>query len=152
MSKIKLDEELIRTLSTLMDETGLTEIEITHDDQAVRVSKGHVAAHAPTVPAIELATAGNPAQSVSAVDEGDLANHPGVVTSPMVGTAYLAPEPGAPAFINIGAKVTEGQTILIIEAMKTMNSVAATRSGTVTQIIIENQQPVEYGQPLVIIE
>ena len=90
--------------------------------------------------------------SPSVASDADLSNHPGVVSSPMVGTVFVAPEPGAPTFIRVGDKVTEGQTILIIEAMKTMNSVAATCSGTIKQIIIENEQPVEYGQPLVIIE
>ncbi|TDI60887.1 MAG: acetyl-CoA carboxylase biotin carboxyl carrier protein [Alphaproteobacteria bacterium] len=148
MTKIKLDEDLIRKLSDLMDETGLTEIEITSDGQAVRVSKGHVAVADPAV-----AAAPGTAESPSPAVEGDdLANHPGAVTSPMVGTVYMGPEPGAPVFIHVGDHVVEGQTILIIEAMKTMNAVAATRSGTVKQIIVENEQPVEYGQPLVIIE
>jgi acetyl-CoA carboxylase biotin carboxyl carrier protein len=149
MSKIKLDEELIRTLAGLMDETGLTEIEITDDDHTIRVAKGHVAQAVQAAPAA-VATAESPSPAASGGD--DLANHPGVVTSPMVGTVYMAPEPGAPVFIRVGDKVAEGQTIMIIEAMKTMNSVAATHSGTVSQIIIENEQPVEYGQPLVIIE
>jgi acetyl-CoA carboxylase biotin carboxyl carrier protein len=148
MSKLKLDEDLIRKLSELMDETGLTEIEITSDDEAVRVSKGHVPASAPAPLAI-AATAESPSPSVEADDQ---ANHPGAVTSPMVGTVYMGPEPGAPVFIHVGDQVAEGQTILIIEAMKTMNAVAATRGGTVKQIIVENEQPVEYGQPLVIIE
>ena len=146
MSKLKLDEDLIRKLSELMDETGLTEIEITSDDEAVRVSKGHVAVSAP---AITPATAESPSP---AVESDDLANHPGAVTSPMVGTIYMAPEPGAPVFIQVGDQVSEGQTILIIEAMKTMNAVAASRGGTIKQILVENEQPVEYGQPLVIIE
>ena len=149
MSKMKLDEDLIRTLASLMEETGLTEIEISNDDDTIRVAKGHTTTvQAAAAPAV--ATAESPSPSVTG-DE-DLSNHPGVVTSPMVGTVFMAPEPGAPTFIRVGDKVTEGQTILIIEAMKTMNSVAATCSGTIKQIIIENEQPVEYGQPLVIIE
>ena len=97
-------------------------------------------------------TCESPAPTAPSAAGDDLANQPGVVTSPMVGTAYLAPEPGAPVFIRVGDQVSEGQTILIIEAMKTMNAVAATHGGTVKQIIVENEQPVEYGQPLVIIE
>jgi acetyl-CoA carboxylase biotin carboxyl carrier protein len=153
MSKIKLDEELIRGLATIMEETGLTEVEITHDEESVRLSRcGATVVAAAAAPAPVIPTAEAPAPAAPEVTDDDAANHPGAVTSPMVGTAYLAPEPGAPIFINVGDRVAEGQTILIIEAMKTMNSVASTRSGTVTKILVENQQPVEYGQPLVIIE
>jgi len=151
MSKIKLDEDLIRGLAALMDETGLTEIEVGEKGYTVRVSKGGgmtiAAAPAAAVPSVigaePPASAGAPA---------DTTNLAGAVNSPMVGTVYMAPEPGAPVFIRVGDTVEEGQTILIIEAMKTMNSVAATHSGTIKEILIDNEQPVEYGQPLVIIE
>ena len=148
MSKMKLDQDLIRTLASLMEETGLTEIEISNDDDTIRVAKGHTTTVQAAAPAPVIAASPSP----SVAGDEDLSNHPGVVTSPMVGTVYMAPEPGAPMFIRVGDKVTEGQTILIIEAMKTMNAVAATCSGTITQIVIDNEQPVEYGQPLAIIE
>ena len=148
MSKINADEDLIRKLADLMDETGLTEIEIGDKGHTLRVSKGAVAAVATAAPAPAVVGAEPPASEAAPADDSPAQ---GVVTSPMVGTAYLAPEPGAPVFIRVGDKVEEGQTILIIEAMKTMNSVAATHGGTVKEILVENQQPVEYGQPLVII-
>jgi acetyl-CoA carboxylase biotin carboxyl carrier protein len=147
--KPDLDRELIHELAKLLDETGLTEIEIERDGTRVRVARGreisHVigaAGHAVPPPPI---TAPAPAAS-------DLANHPGVVTSPMVGTAYLGPSPGAMPFVDVGVKVAAGDTLLIIEAMKTMNQIPAPRSGTVTKILIEDAQPVEFGEPLIIIE
>jgi acetyl-CoA carboxylase biotin carboxyl carrier protein len=144
--KPEVDRELIHELAKLLDETGLTEIEIERDGARVRVARGrdisHVigAAHAVPPPAAA------PSPAV------DLANHPGVVTSPMVGTAYLGPSPGAMPFVDIGAKVAAGETLLIVEAMKTMNQIPAPRSGTVTKILIEDAQPVEFGEPLMIIE
>ena len=105
---------------------------------------------APAAAPAHAAPAG--AAKAAAAPADDLASNPGTLTSPMVGTAYLSPEPGKPAFVAIGARVSEGQTILIIEAMKTMNQIPSTRAGTVTQILVEDGQPVEYGEPLVIIE
>jgi acetyl-CoA carboxylase biotin carboxyl carrier protein len=145
--KPAIDKELIRELARLLDETGLTEIEIERAGLRVRVGRGHVAA-APgaAVPPPVIAPA------PAAASPADLAKHPGAVTSPMVGTAYRGAAPGAAPFVDIGSKVTVGETLLIIEAMKTMNQIPAPRSGTVTQILIEDGQPVEFGEPLVIIE
>jgi acetyl-CoA carboxylase biotin carboxyl carrier protein len=143
------DSALIRELALLLDETSLTEIEIERAGLRVRVARNiTVAASLPAnyQPA-SPAPAANPAAAVA-----DVAKHPGVVPSPMVGTAYWASEPGAKPFIEVGSKVSVGQTLLIIEAMKTMNQIPSTRAGTVTQILVEDGQPVEFGEPLVIIE
>mgnify|MGYP001546214297 CR=1 FL=1 len=146
-----VDHALIHELTKLLDETGLTEIEIEQDGQRVRVARGAVAAAAPAVPRAAVSPPPQPvAESISAPI--DPAKHPGAVSSPMVGTAYGAPEPGAKPFIEIGSHVKAGDTLLIIEAMKTMNQIPAPRAGTVTQILFEDGQPVEFGEPLVIIE
>jgi acetyl-CoA carboxylase biotin carboxyl carrier protein len=145
-----VDHDLILELTKLLDETGLTEIEIEQDGKRVRVARGTVAAAAPA-PARAVAALPQPvAESVSA--PMDPAKHPGVVVSPMVGTAYGAAEPGAKPFIDIGSQVKAGDTLLIIEAMKTMNQIPAPRAGTVKQILFEDGKPVEFGEPLVIIE
>src|SRR6201987_3604641 len=146
------DSALIRELALLLDETSLTEIEIERAGLRVRVARNISIAAA--MPAQVAAVAAAPAGSASAgtAATADLANHPGVVPSPMVGTAYWAPEHGAKPFIEIGAKVAAGQTLLIIEAMKTMNQIPSPRAGTVTQILVEDGQPVEFVEPLVIIE
>jgi acetyl-CoA carboxylase biotin carboxyl carrier protein len=146
------NEDLIRSLANLLNETGLTEIEIEENNLRVRVARSPAAlSHA-----LSLAHAATPAVGVAASPAGtgpsSFENHPGVVTSPMVGTAYRAPEPGAPPFVEVGSMVREGQTLLIVEAMKTMNQIAAPRAGTVKRILVENGQPVEYGEPLMIIE
>ena len=145
------DSALIRELALLLDETSLTEIEIERAGLRVRVARNiSIAASIPTsIP--NPAPASAPSAPASAVPP-DLAMHPGVVPSPMVGTAYWASEPGAKPFIEVGAKVSVGQTLLIIEAMKTMNQIPSPRAGTVTQILVEDGQPVEFGEPLVIIE
>jgi acetyl-CoA carboxylase biotin carboxyl carrier protein len=150
--KTLVDRELIQELSKLLDETGLTEIEIEQDGQRIRVARGAVAV-APVAAPVRAATTSVP-QPVgeSASAPLDPAKHPGVVTSPMVGTAYAAPEPGAKAFVDVGSKVKAGETLMIIEAMKTMNQIPAPRAGTVIQILFEDGQPVEFGEPLVIIE
>ncbi len=152
VQKPEVDRELIHELAKLLDETGLTEIEIERDGTRVRVARGREIAH--TVGAGGYAVPPPPAAAPApaAMPAIDLANHPGVVTSPMVGTAYLGPSPGAMPFIDVGAKVAAGDTLLIIEAMKTMNQIPAPRSGTVTKILIEDAQPVEFGEPLIIIE
>ena len=140
------DGALIRELALLLDETSLTEIEIERAGLRVRVARNvSIAASLPqnTQPPA-------PAPAATAPAEG--AQHPGLVPSPMVGTAYWASEPGAKPFIEVGAKVAVGQTLLIIEAMKTMNQIPSPRAGTVTQILVEDGQPVEFGEPLVIIE
>jgi acetyl-CoA carboxylase biotin carboxyl carrier protein len=146
-----VDHALILELTKLLDETGLTEIEIEQDDQRVRVARGTAApAPAPAGRAPVVA----PTQPVAETTSRpiDPAKHPGVVTSPMVGTAYGAAEPGAKPFIDVGQAVKAGDTLLIIEAMKTMNQIPAPRAGTVTQVLFEDGQPVEFGEPLVIIE
>ncbi|ERF79831.1 acetyl-CoA carboxylase biotin carboxyl carrier protein [Bradyrhizobium viridifuturi] len=147
------DSVLIRELALLLAETNLTEIEIERAGLRVRVARNisiaasvPAAVHAVGAPAIVAA----PAAAVAAAT--DLAKHPGAVPSPMVGTAYWSPEPGAKPFIEVGSKVSAGQTLLIIEAMKTMNQIPSPRAGTVTQILVEDGQPVEFGEPLVIIE
>jgi acetyl-CoA carboxylase biotin carboxyl carrier protein len=146
------DGALIRELALLLDETSLTEIEIEREGLRVRVARNvsiaaSVSAAAPVaVPQAAVPAAASPAATV------DMAKHPGAVPSPMVGTAYWASEPGAKPFIEVGTKVSVGQTLLIIEAMKTMNQIPSPRAGTVTQILIEDGQPVEFGEPLVIIE
>jgi acetyl-CoA carboxylase biotin carboxyl carrier protein len=142
-----IDKKLIRELARLLDETGLTEIEIERDGLRVRVGRGALAATAqPAAAPVVITTA--PVVAMPA----DLAKHPGAVNSPMVGTAYRGASPGSPPFVDIGSKVTAGETLLIIEAMKTMNQIPAPRTGTVTQILVEDGQPVEFGEPLVIIE
>jgi acetyl-CoA carboxylase biotin carboxyl carrier protein len=150
--KPEIDRELIHELSKLLDETGLSEIEIEQDGQRVRVARGG-AVVATAAPAPRAATQAAPqpvAQSVST--SADASKHPGTVTSPMVGTAYAAPEPGAKPFVEVGSKVKAGDTLMIIEAMKTMNQIPAPRAGTVIQVLFEDGQPVEFGQPLVIVE
>jgi acetyl-CoA carboxylase biotin carboxyl carrier protein len=144
------DGALIRELALLLDETSLTEIEIERAGLRVRVARNvNIAASVPAAPHVVAAPAPAPATPATAVD---MAKHPGAVPSPMVGTAYSASEPGAKPFIEVGAKVSVGQTLLIIEAMKTMNQIPSPRAGTVTQILVEDGQPVEFGEPLVIIE
>jgi acetyl-CoA carboxylase biotin carboxyl carrier protein len=148
------DSALIRELAMLLDETSLTEIEIERAGLRVRVARNvAIAAGIPAaLPASVAASAVAAAPVAAAAAVADLSKHPGVVPSPMVGTAYWAPEPGAKPFIEVGSKVSAGQTLLIIEAMKTMNQIPSPRAGTVTQILIEDGQPVEFGEPLVIIE
>jgi acetyl-CoA carboxylase biotin carboxyl carrier protein len=146
------DAALIRELALLLDETSLTEIEIERAGLRVRVARNvSIAASVPAAPLAVAAPAPSPA-SAAAVVAVDMAKHPGAVPSPMVGTAYWASEPGAKPFIEVGTKVSVGQTLLIIEAMKTMNQIPSPRAGTVTQILVEDGQPVEFGEPLVIIE
>jgi acetyl-CoA carboxylase biotin carboxyl carrier protein len=142
------DSALIRELALLLDETSLTEIEIERAGLRVRVARNiSIAAAMPAGYQPASAPAG-----AAPVAVADIAKHPGVVPSPMVGTAYWASEPGAKPFVEVGAKVSVGQTLLIIEAMKTMNQIPSPRAGTVTQILVEDGQPVEFGEPLVIIE
>jgi acetyl-CoA carboxylase biotin carboxyl carrier protein len=145
------ERELIRELASLLDETNLTEIEIERAGLRVRIARNiSIAAAAPVAAARPAAAA--VAAPATAPAPADIAKHPGAVPSPMVGTAYLSSEPGAKPFIDIGSKVKVGDTLLIIEAMKTMNQIPSTRAGTVTQILVEDGQPVEFGEPLVIIE
>ncbi len=147
------DSALIRELATLLDETSLTEIEIERAGLRLRVARNvSIAAAMPAPVAAVAAAPAAMAPAAAAAAAPDLSKHPGAVTSPMVGTAYWAPEPGAKPFIDVGSKVSVGQTLLIIEAMKTMNQIPSPRAGTVTQILVEDGQPVEFGEPLVIIE
>ncbi|MHA1158953.1 MAG: acetyl-CoA carboxylase biotin carboxyl carrier protein [Alphaproteobacteria bacterium] len=146
-----VDKKAIRELAELLDETGLNEIEIASDDMRIRVVRHglsvapvHLPAAAPPPVAADLAAAKNP--------EADLTDHPGLVRSPMVGTAYRSSEPGATPFIDVGDQVREGQTLLIVEAMKTMNQIPCPRSGKVISVLVEDGQPVEYDEPLLIIE
>lgn len=150
--KNAIDQEMIRELAELLKETELSEIEIEQDDLRIRIAR-HAAPRAVEVAAPAAAPAPVAAQPAApaaapAADE----NHPGAVTSPMVGTAYHSPAPGADAFVKVGDTVKAGQTVMIVEAMKTMNQIAATKAGTVTRILVEDAQPVEYGEPLLIIE
>ena len=141
-----VDHDVIRELANLLDETGLTEIEFERGGVRVRVARqGQPMVAAAVVPRAVVAAAAD-------IPAGDVSKHPGAVPSPMVGTAYLGPEPGARPYVEVGSQVRAGQTVLIIEAMKTMNQIPAPRAGRVMQILVEDAQPVEFGEPLMIIE
>ena len=144
--KPAVDSDLIRELARLLEETGLSEIEFERDGQRVRVARQGHGFSAPPRPVVEAPV------SIAETAPLDPAKHPGVVTSPMVGTAYTAPEPGARPFVEVGSRVAAGDTLLIVEAMKTMNQIPAPRGGTVMQILIADGQPVEFGEPLMILE
>jgi acetyl-CoA carboxylase biotin carboxyl carrier protein len=146
LTRIPIDPDTIRALAAVLVETGLTEIEIADKDSRIRVVRGGgVATTVLAQPAPAPAAAAAPAAQEAAV-------HPGAVTSPMVGVVYLAPEPGAPPFVTIGQPVAAGQTVLLIEAMKTFNQIKAPKAGTVTAILVQNSAPVEYGEALIILE
>ncbi|KAF0105766.1 MAG: acetyl-CoA carboxylase biotin carboxyl carrier protein [Rhodospirillaceae bacterium] len=153
MAKFELDTEFVRKLAAILEETKLGEIELADGERRIRVARptAPIAQPAPVMMAAPPAVASAPA-APAAPAGGDLSKHPGVVKSPMVGTAYLAPEPGKPNFVSVGDKVTAGQTLLIIEAMKTFNPIKAPKAGTVMQVLIENARPVEFGEPLMIVE
>ena len=156
------DVAFIEALAQLLRENDLTELQVKrdygeHDSLNVRVSRGgtvvtQVAPAPMAIPAPMPAAAAAAASAPAAEAAADPARHPGAVTSPMVGTCYLSPEPGSAAFVKVGDSVSEGQTVLIIEAMKTMNQIPAPRAGTVKRILVEDATPVEYGAPLMIIE
>ena len=149
--KIQVDPALVRNLAELLNETGLTEIEVQNGAQRVRVSRGATAVAAPVAMAAPaMAAPSRPVITEAA--EVNFNNHPGAILSPMVGTAYRSPEPGARVFVDVGDNVKVGQTLLIVEAMKTMNAIPATKSGKVTHVLIEDGMPVEFGQPLVVVE
>jgi acetyl-CoA carboxylase biotin carboxyl carrier protein len=154
MAKFDIDTEFVRKLAQLLQETGLGEIELADGDKRIRVARPAITvAAAPVAAPVAVAgPAGAAAPGAADGANGDLGKHPGAVKSPMVGTAYLAPEPGKPNFVVVGDKVTVGQTLLIIEAMKTFNPIKAPKAGTVTQIMIDNARPVEFGEPLMIVE
>lgn len=154
MAKFEMDTEFIRKLAQLLEETHLGEIELADGQRRIRVARpatNVIAAPAPVAAAAPAAPAA-PAPAAAPAAPAAATAHPGTVKSPMVGTAYLSPEPGKPVFVNVGDKVTAGQTLLIIEAMKTFNPIKAPKAGTLTHILIENAQPVEFGQPLMIVE
>jgi acetyl-CoA carboxylase biotin carboxyl carrier protein len=145
-----IDSDLVRKLAELMDETGLTEIEVAEGDWHLRIAKSAPAPVLMTPPVTAPAPVARTADDAPrATAPADL---PGAVKSPMVGTAYLAPDPQSRPFVSEGERVAEGQTLLIVEAMKVMNPIPAPRSGTITSIVIESGQPVEYGQVLLVIE
>ncbi len=157
-AKSPIDPALIRELANVLTETDLTEIEIAHDNLKIRVARQvtvqavvQTAAPAPVAAPVAAAPVAAAAPAAAA-KPADLRTHPGVVTSPMVGTAYRRPSPEAKAFVEIGSTVREGEKIMLIEAMKTFNDIVAPRSGTVTQILVEDGRPVEYGEPLLVIE
>jgi acetyl-CoA carboxylase biotin carboxyl carrier protein len=147
-----IDHGMIRDLAKLLDETGLTEIEIERDGASVRVAR-HSNAAGPRARGPDASVAVTPAVVATPVTVAlEPSQHPGLVASPMVGTAYRGPAPGARPFVDVGSQVKTGETLVIIEAMKTMNQIPAPRDGTVIQILVEDAQPVEYGEPLMIIE
>ena len=150
MAKTPIDSDLIRSLATLLDDTNLTEIEYEAGGLRIRVARNAQQAISFAPPA--TAPAASSAAGPSVALPQDPANHPGAVKSPMVGVAYLSPEPEAPRFVNLGDTVVEGQTLLLIEAMKTFNTIRATKNGKIEAILIETGQPVEFGEPLFIIE
>jgi acetyl-CoA carboxylase biotin carboxyl carrier protein len=147
LTRIPIDPDTIRALAAVLVETGLTEIEIADKDSRIRVVRGGGVA----TTLVPVAAAAPAAPAVASVVQ-DVAAHPGAIVSPMVGVAYLAPEPGAPAFVNIGQQVTAGQTLLLIEAMKTFNQIKAPKAGTVAAILVQSGAPVEYGEVLIILE
>jgi len=145
--KSTIDQDLIRELAKLLEETGLSELEVEQEGTRIRVARGGRAVAAAPAPVVIAPVAAAPAAGTT-----DSGKHAGAVTSPMVGTAYLAPSPGAKNFVEVGSRVKAGDTLLIIEAMKTMNQIPAPRSGTVTQILVEDGQPVEFGEAMMIVE
>ena len=148
-SGMQVDIGLVRQLAELLNDTGLTEIEVEDNDRKIRVVKGGTVVQMAAAPApVAAALAAAPVAAPAAAP----ADHPGAVKSPMVGTVYLAASPEAANFVSVGATVAEGDTLLIIEAMKVMNPITAPRSGKVTQLLVANAQPVEFDQPLVVIE
>ncbi len=152
MSRIPFDPDAIRALAALLAETGLTEIELAERDSRIRVVRAAPVAGAPLPPAPPAGPGATAVPPTSAAQAIEAAQHPGAVTSPMVGVAYLSPEPGLPAFVILGQAVAAGQTLLLIEAMKTFNQIRATKAGTVTRILVSSGSPVEYGEALMIVE
>lgn len=146
-----INADAVRQLAKLLDETGLTEIEYATGAFRVRVSRQQTVVQEAAAPAAAAPVA-TPVAAPALVEKAYDATHPGAVKSPMVGTGYLSPEPGAPAFVAAGDRVKEGQTLMLVEAMKTFNEIKSPRAGTVRKILIENQQPVEYGDVLMIID
>jgi acetyl-CoA carboxylase biotin carboxyl carrier protein len=152
MKRIEIDEEAIRRLAGLLDETGLAEIEIAEGESRLRVARALAPATVVAAPAAAGARAVAPPAEPARPEPAPDAAHPGAVTSPMVGVAYLAPEPGAPPFVKVGDTVAQGQTLLLIEAMKTFNQIKAPKAGTVSRILVESGAPVEYGEVLMLLD
>ena len=150
MTRIPFDPDAIRALAAVLNETGLTEIEIAEKDSRIRVVRAAPQAAMAAAP-VAVALAPPPAPAAAAPEPTET-SHPGAVVSPMVGVAYLSPEPGSPPFIAVGQSVAAGQTLLLIEAMKTFNQIRAPKAGTVARILIANSTPVEYGEVLLILE
>ena len=147
--------QLVQELSDIMQDAGLVEIEYNTDDVSIRLSRAAAASEpvaAPVAPSAAMPAQSAPAAEPALADDEITSSHPGAVSSPMVGTVYLAAEPGAPNFVNEGDKVKAGQTLVIVEAMKVMNPITAPKSGTVSRILVGNAQPVEYGEVLIVIE
>ena len=155
MSGLSFDPAAIKALAQILRDTDLTEIELVEKDARIRVAREITVTAAPVTAMVPAAAPAAPAAQAPAAAPPPAAGdkpHPGAVTSPMVGVAYLAPEPGAAAFVTQGQQVSAGQTLLLIEAMKTFNQIKAPKSGTVTRILVETGMPVEYGEPLLVIE
>jgi acetyl-CoA carboxylase biotin carboxyl carrier protein len=154
MSRLPVDTEAIRTLAEILQDTGLTEIEISEKDSRIRVVRAPavIQAAVPVPPPAPVAAAPVIAAAAAPAEITDFAHHAGAVKSPMVGVAYLAPEPGAPAYVTLGQQVLAGQTLLLIEAMKTFNQIKAPKAGTVSRILITGGVPVEYGEVLMVID
>ena len=155
MGKLEVDEDLLKRLADILDTTGLTEIEVASGEERVRVAKQQTLVHAtseaaPALPAAASRPDGDPAAADSAQSCAP-AQPSGLVVSPMVGTAYLAPSPSAEPFVKLGDHVSEGQTLMIVEAMKVMNNLPSPHAGIVKDILISDGQPVEYGEPLIVI-
>jgi acetyl-CoA carboxylase biotin carboxyl carrier protein len=148
LTRIPIDPDTIRALAAVLVETGLTEIEIADKDSRIRVVRGGGVATTVVAPT----TSAPVASAATAPVANEAAIHPGAVISPMVGVAYLSPEPGASPFISVGQQVTAGQTLLLIEAMKTFNQIKAPKAGTITAILVQSGAPVEYGEALIILE
>ncbi|MGF1623857.1 MAG: acetyl-CoA carboxylase biotin carboxyl carrier protein [Alphaproteobacteria bacterium] len=148
MAKFDVDSDLVRKLAGLLAESDLSEIEYALGEERIRVARVRTPDPAPQMVAVQS----DPGPQRARAEEGPESPHPGAVTAPMVGTAYMSPEPDAPAFVKVGDRVSEGDTLMIIEAMKVMNQIRAPRAGTVTQILVESGHPVEYGEPLMVLE
>lgn len=152
MGKHDLDSELIRKLAGLLDETGLTELEYATQAVRIRVARNAAPTGFFAGPAPMAAPAANAPAVAAVVPAARAADHPGVMTSPMVGTVYVSPEPGAAPFVKVGDTVRQGQTLLIVEAMKVMNPLVAPKAGKITEILVQDNTPVEFGEPLLVIE
>jgi acetyl-CoA carboxylase biotin carboxyl carrier protein len=151
VNRIPTDPDSIRRLALIMAETGMTELELVDKDARIRVVRGGAVAPVTVAAVPAVAVAPVAAAAPPAAPAAD-ASHPGAITSPMVGVAYLAPEPGSPPFVTVGQQVTAGQTVLLIEAMKTFNQIKAPKAGTVKQVLVENSAPVEFGEVLMIVD